>query len=224
MSGNMYQWIDLKHSYLEGECPHRCAYCYVPSQRWVADKHTGSLRFNESRLNHRFPTRKSKVIFVEHMSDLFAANVPDEWIDRVVAHTKQYPSNTYVFQSKNPARFHTVSHYPANVLFGCTIESNRYYPEISKAPPPIDRAIAMAALKGRRFVTIEPILDLDIGVMIDWLLTIQPDTVYIGADSKNHHLPEPSGVKVLTLIAELRANHIETVEKSNLDRITGGKR
>lgn len=41
-------------------------------------------------------------------------------------------------------------------------------------------------------VSIEPILDFDLNVMIEWIKQLQPKFVSIGADSKRHNLPEPS--------------------------------
>jgi hypothetical protein len=71
----------------------------------------------------------------------------------------------------------------------------------------------------KKFVTIEPILDFDIDVLLDWIIHIDPEFVNIGADSKGHGLPEPSIEKVMQFIEELTGCGIEVREKHNLERL-----
>ena len=78
----------------------------------------------------------------------------------------------------------------------------------------------MTALQGRKFVTIEPILDFDLDVMLDWITVIDAEAVYIGADSKRHHLPEPTPVKIGQLICGLKARGLVVVQKDDLYRLT----
>jgi hypothetical protein len=77
----------------------------------------------------------------------------------------------------------------------------------------------MKELHGRKFVTIEPIMDFDVDILTQWVDDIKPEFVNIGADSKNHNLPEPSWDKVDELIGNLKTLGIEIREKSNLDRL-----
>jgi len=109
--------------------------------------------------------------------------------------------------------------FPANPILGCTIETNREFVGISKAPKPIERARAMAAIKGRKFITIEPVLDFDVDILWNWIANISPEFVNIGADSKGHGLPEPPWAKVESLIAFLQTYGIEVREKRNLERL-----
>ena len=44
-------------------------------------------------------------IFVCSMSDLFGAWVPDEWIERIFDACQRAPQHTYLFLTKNPARY-----------------------------------------------------------------------------------------------------------------------
>ncbi len=69
-------------------------------------------------------------------------------------------------------------------------------------------------------VTIEPIMNFDLDIMIKWLKDIKPKWVNIGADSKGHNLPEPSKEKVESLIKELK-KFTEVKIKPNLKRIIG---
>jgi hypothetical protein len=58
----------------------------------------------------------------------------------------------------------------------------------------------------RTYITIEPIMDFDMGEMLSWIDKIQPEFVYIGynsRDSAKKHLPEPSLAKTEALISVL---------------------
>ena len=72
-------------------------------------------------------------------------------------------------------------------------------------------------------VSIEPVIDFDLKVFVEWIKEINPGFVAIGADSQGHNLPEPSPEKLRSFIQELiKITHV--VEKSNLARLKGGKR
>jgi len=43
-----------------------------------------------------------------------------------------------------------------------------------------------------KMVTIEPVIDFDIDVMLDWMKNIKPLMIWLGYDSRNNNLPEPS--------------------------------
>jgi hypothetical protein len=162
-----------------------------------------------------------KTIFIENCNDLFAENVPQEFIYRVLRHCKEYPMNIYVFQTKNPERAFYVGklRWPDNSIIGCTIETNRITDEMSNAPIPDDRASWMYKIQGRKFITIEPIMDFDVDVLSSWIDRIRPEFVNIGADSKGHGLPEPPMEKVYALIEKIKASGIEIREKHNLERL-----
>ena len=88
---------------------------------------------------------------------------------------------------------------------------------ISYAPSPYQRYFYMR-LVPRRMVSIEPIMDFDLDVMVRWIKDIHPKFVSIGADSKGHNLPEPPAWKVERLIEELK-KFTEVKVKENLNRI-----
>ena len=52
--------------------------------------------------------------------------------------------------------------------------------------------ISIVVNHDKKMVTIEPILDFDLDVMVKWVKEINPVVVWLGFDSKNNHLPEPS--------------------------------
>ena len=94
---------------------------------------------------------------------------------------------------------------PSNVIVGTTIETNRDTQKISKAPPPFNRYIDLNALSCRNAVTIEPIMNFDFEVMLDWLWALNPEIVWIGYNNypKSVHLEEPTLEKTNNLIDEL---------------------
>jgi len=213
--GNMYDWVDFTHCHLGGQCPHECSYCYVKSFPFRPAKYQGELRLIEKELAVNYGSGKK--IFVENCNDIMTA--PEEIIERIIHHCLSWPDNLYVFQSKNPSRFRDMERlFPENSLFGTTIESNRHYPEISKAPSPVARMNAIWKLQKRKFITIEPILDFDMDPLLGWLKYSGAEFINIGADSKKHNLPEPPPEKIKELISEL-SKFTEVRVKDNLKRI-----
>lgn len=214
--GNMYSWITHTHSHLRGECSHQCSYCYTRYGR-AAAYYTGPLRLSEKELSVNYGS--GKIIFIEHMNDLFAENIFTSWILLVLSHARKYPLNTYVWQTKNPSRYRDFTgDIPGESILGTTIETNRKILN-SHAPHPSFRMEEMAKLNARKFVTIEPIMDFDLEILLDFIKRINPEFVNIGADSKGNNLPEPSFDKVISLLCGLKDLGIEVHQKTNLDRL-----
>jgi len=221
--GNMYPWVTHTHAELGGECEHKCKYCYVDNPRWGrAPRYCGRVRLIEAETKTRLGS--GRVIFKEHMNDLFAASVPADIVQMVLVHCQVWPENTYVFQSKNPDRFQFFNFPDSPLIFGTTIETNRDISEsVSVAPRPFDRMIAMSSKNMHnvdKFVTIEPVMDFDVDILASWIDRIRPRFLNLGADSKNHNLPEPPVDKVYALVEKLNEYGIELREKHNLSRLT----
>jgi DNA repair photolyase len=131
----------------------------------------------------------------------------------------------FFIQTKNPKFLYEYgNHYflPSYLMkIGITLETNKdsLYKsfKISKAPLPSERKEYF--LKGRgieKLVTIEPILEFDMEVMVSWIKQIDPIAVYIGYDTKNCGLPEPPLSKTKELIQRL--NEFTTVRPKLLRR------
>ena len=125
--GQMYQWATHCHSHIGGKCPHSCSYCFVQKmgERFpvVKLRYQGEPKLSEKELQVKYGT--GKVIFIEHMNDICAPGIKDEWIEQIINHCRKY-DNAYIFQTKNPGRlfnFHKI--LPYNSIVGTTIESNR---------------------------------------------------------------------------------------------------
>lgn len=223
-TGNMYPWVTHTKSFLRGKCPHACSYCYVQAMASrfpnLRLRYSGDVTLDCNELQENLG--RNRTIFVEHMSDLFAREVPSEWISMVLRICSTY-QNRYVFQTKNPARFSDfLAHMFPGTILGTTIETNRNYASImGNAPFPRGRYSSMLRLPRlfRICVTIEPILDFDLEVLSKWLIRLRPDFVNIGADSKGRGLPEPSPDKIRDLLETLTSAGIRIERKTNLDRL-----
>ena len=214
--GNMYPWVTHTWNPIKGRCPHECAYCYM-KRYWDRLKEP---HLDEKSLKDNLG--EGNIIFVGSSIDMWADEIPDEWILRVLQHCLKYP-NTYLFQSKNPRRFlHFISEYedfiPRNVIWGTTIETNRDLQSISKAPSPYQRYSMMIWIKRKTMISIEPIMDFDLNTMVEWIYSIRPLFVSIGADSKGNNLPEPPSYKIKALIDKLE-KITEVRIKKNLGRL-----
>ena len=217
--GNMYDWVTHMHSHLAGECLHKCNYCYVQRNPFgVSARYKGQPCLIKYELNTDYG--KGNTIFIEHMNDMFAEGIFKEWIRSILSHCSSFPSNTYIFQTKNPKRaFKFLDYFPPVFIIGTTIESNRPY-EDSAAPAPIERYEGIRKFKQfKTFVTLEPIMDFDVDILFGWLCDIRPDFINIGADSKKCSLPEPLPYKVKDLINKLRQVNINIKKKVNLERL-----
>lgn len=215
--GNMYPWVTHTWNPICGYCEHDCSYCFMKSSPWDV----GELRLNKKALKDNLG--QGNTIFVGSSTDMFAENVPESWIDLVLDACCRYQENIYVFQSKNPLRFINFEYqYPKYTQLGTTIESNRDY-NVSKAPSVLCRKRVMQCLRSTDFpvfITIEPILDFDVDVLSKWIKEIYPLFINIGADSKNHNLPEPIKEKILQLLESLSSyTSIKIQQKENLKRI-----
>lgn len=221
--GNMYGWVTHTHSHLRGRCPHGCSYCYVQAheRRWHSGAFAGPLRLEEKELRVNYGA--GRTIFVEHQNDLFAEAVPSEWINAILDHCAAYPRNSYVLQTKNPGRIiRRQPQLPPPYMLGVTVETNRYCPEIMGQSPPPQERLTVCRKMCVDFITIEPIMAFDLKAFVSLIRDCNPRWVNIGADSKGHHLPEPTAAEVAALVARLDALGIEVREKRNLGRLMEG--
>ena len=210
----MYPWVDYTLT-IYRRCDHNCIYCYRKAIQ-------GYEKWSEvAKQDFKLDLSNKGTIFVASTGDLFGDWVDADIIHRVLQLCRKYPSTTYLFQSKNPGRFiEFMNYFPMHTIFGTTIESNQITIPMH-APIPVDRRNAMLRLdQYDKMISIEPIMDFDLPVMVDWMRQIKPKFVSIGADSKGHNLPEPSGKKVRKLIAALGMQGIEVKIKNNLKRLS----
>lgn len=224
--GNMYPFVSHTFSPMSGGCIHRCKYCYMQHRNPLWFEQPLKLRESDFKIN----LGSGRFIFVESAGDMFADNVPKEWIKRILEYCSGF-DNKYLFQSKNPKRFREfLTSFPPKTVLGITVETNYPVRTISQAPDPHCRiehlyhARTVLHPHVETMVSIEPIMDFDLTTFLHDLYILMPDFVAVGADSKGHKLPEPSPEKVKALIEELK-KFTEVKIKDNLARIlkTEGK-
>ncbi len=223
-------------------CSFSCIYCSFKRLIMMNKKCPDCAEFKphfhpEALLKSPPKTKDNEFITLGLSSDISFMENAHFW--RVLEYCRTWGDRTFLIQSKNPEYFlrfqndcmKTVAkNIPRNVILGTTIESNlgaweykemqiHYNTDISKAPLPIDRYKAMLKLDCRKAITIEPILNLDIETMVNWLNEIGPEFVYIGYANDNHDgkrlkLPEPTRGKTQVLIDELLTAGVDVREKT----------
>jgi DNA repair photolyase len=213
-TGNMYYFITHTWNTIKGECPHNCSYCYM--HRWGKQQ---PIHFDDKEL--RTNLGKDNFIFIGSSCDMFAEDIPEEWILSTFEKCANNQDNKYFFQSKNPRRMIQMLKNASFDFCVCTtIETNRTYPEIMNNSPSIsERMLAFSANDNiEKYVTIEPVMDFDLPELVEIIKSCNPIQVNIGADSGHNNLPEPSKEKVLSLIDELNKFTV-VANKHNLGRI-----
>lgn len=226
-SGNMYPWA-YTINFLAGECKHGCGYCYVANkvapwlQRMGNSKYYGEPRLIEKEFATNLVVPDGYVVFVQSCGDLFGSWIPDLWILRILEHLRKYPQTTFLLQTKNPERYFDFD-IPQNCILGTTIETNRNY-NLTKAPSPRERFLAMKKMPIEReiMVSIEPIMDFDLPILLSWMGVLRPKFVSVGADSGENKLLEPSASKLFQLLWQLDIV-AEVRRKKNLSRILENK-
>lgn len=236
MSGNMYDDV-VTWNPLAGECIHKCSYCYMETmrKRYNNPKWCGEPRIDEKALDNFNPKRGSTV-FVQSINDLFADNVPNEMIARIIEKANKIREKRdvrFLFQSRNTPRMAQWSascfrkngpYFPNDSLVGTTIETDNA--ELAAGPvDPFCRAryLSWVYPTYERFITIEPIMKFNLVEFMKLIREAHPNRVHIGAESKGGTTyPEPTAEEVLALIRELEARGIQVIQKSNLARLLKG--
>jgi DNA repair photolyase len=216
-TGNMYPFVTHTWNPVRGECPYCCIYCYT--SRWGK---LPPLHLDEKVLNENL--RENNYIFICSGCDLFNPIIPDEWISKVILHTKKY-NNTYLLHTKNPERaLLWEQNITDNHILCVTIETHFecLYRDwsMSRAPQISKRIQALKKWNHRKMITIEPILKFDPS-FAEKLLLCKPEQVNIGANSGKLRLPEPNAQEIESLIYKLECN-TKVVLKKNLKRIYPG--
>jgi DNA repair photolyase len=162
---------------------------------------------------------EAKVLFVGSSIDMFAKDIPDEWITKILDHCASFNEDkpegghiVFLLQSKDPARILQFAHHPImdHAIVATTLETNRYDSNIMGNSPKItDRALAMEQMADMgiyTMVTAEPLMDFDLDEFVDIIRRCNPRRVNIGKNSaKDYRVPEPNPKKVQDLVTSLRA-------------------
>jgi len=203
-------------------CDYFCTYCNA--RQLALTRLQNSPRYQdgfkphlvESELSRRF--KPGEFIFVGYMGDISFASRDEAYC--ILSIIRKFPQTDFLLCSKNPACFFDWDlNIPPNVFPGTTIETN-WDLGLSKSPAPLHRYKAMRALgHQKKFISIEPICDFDLGEMLTWMEEIKPEIVEVGADNYHNNLPEPKWYKVKSLLHGLRNFCPTVIEKSGLHRL-----
>ena len=177
-------------------CAHDCVYCgfkrtlrfqkCIKCQNFEPHAHLEVLK-------KRPPvTKEGEFLTMGLTGDICFAS--KEEMEAAIAYCEKWSDRTFLFQTKNP-RVYLQHKFPDNVILDVTIESDIDYP-VTLAPSvrlrhDIMTSSSIQSKNNKIWITVEPIMGFS-GYFPSWLEEIHPEVVYIGYDSKNHTLTEPS--------------------------------
>jgi len=189
-------------------CNFHCIYCKDSFQRQAKrqkslcmDCYNYKPHFHPERLKQYLP--KNKLIFACGNGEIAFAK--REWLLQILQEIEKRKDHTFLLQTKKPSCLFEYS-IPSNCIVGTTIETNRDTDGISKAPNTTIRYVSLKYLNCRKFVTIEPIMDFDEDVLVDWIKALKAEIVWVGYNNhtKNVVLDEPCLEKTNLLIDRLK--------------------
>lgn len=213
-------------------CLHDCSYCYMKSM----SKRTGKDMMKPVFRNGENGTKNylkdnlgsGRKIFVCSSGDMWGEWVEWEDIAGVLEKCGAH-ENTYMFLTKNPARYlrWTYRLCGLNCVLGVTIESDIATRGVGIVPDVLTRLERLRTVRVMYpsdqaiMVSIEPVKKFTVG-FAERLREVTPDIVYVGVDSGNNGLPEPTADELQGLIDELRT-FTDVRLKAGIERILGGK-
>lgn len=182
MATSSIEWTELTWNPVTGctKVSPGCKYCYaeVMSRRLKAmgvDKYKEGFKkvvTHPDTLTTPFTWKKSKVVFVNSMSDLFHPDVPKDFIKSVFAVMNQTPQHIYQVLTKRSERLLEIANelnWTSNIWMGVSVENQDYTYRID------DLSSTPAKTK---FLSIEPLIG-----PINSLNLNQIDWVIVGGES-----------------------------------------
>ena len=165
MQKSKIEWCEFTSNPVRGKCLHACPYCYAERIRQRFGQ-PAELSWHADELAQIEKRKKPAVIFMGSMHDLFGEWVPKSWIDWTLDTAKNCPQHTFLFLTKNPARY-TEFEFTPNCWIGYTDDGTSDLRN-------------WAIFKGRknRFVSFEPLIGDCISLNLDMV-----DGVIIGAQT-----------------------------------------
>ncbi|MEJ7691563.1 phage Gp37/Gp68 family protein [Daejeonella sp.] len=176
MAQSNIEWTELTWNPVTGctKVSPGCKHCYAEtmSRRLKAmgvPKYADgfNIRTHSDSLTIPFTWRKSKLVFVNSMSDLFHPDVPTDFIKAVFSVMNNTPQHTYQVLTKRSERLLELSehlHWTANIWMGVSVENEDYTFRINQL------ALTNAHTK---FLSIEPLIgpiqQLNLN-SIDWVI------------------------------------------------------
>jgi len=226
----MYSFVsDKRPNPIGGKC-YECMFCYIHGKRGMKSrfpnmkkKYSGEFKIYPKVLNMNFNNVIKPMFFCDCI-DWLHENMNTSILNRMLRWFKQHPNVTFLSLTRNPEAYHEIMYLlPINFIFGITIESNRDYYGLSKAPLQsvrIKQALQLRdhlnelEMTNKIFISAEPIMPFDLIPFIDIILAIDPDFgVAIGYDNHKHKLDEPTLKETLALRNNLIIKGITVYDK-----------
>jgi len=188
-------------------CEFDCVYCWAEkmAKRLQGNDVKGYENgFEPSWCPSRMEVPDADIVWIGSMGDL--AFQPLENIHQIIEEMiEPNPDTTFFLETKLPSRYKAFIHkLPENVILSTTIESNEQPNWVSEAPGPRARYDNFSNIQWpKKHISIEPIMKFDMGTMVRWIHSIQPDIVSVGYDNYGCDLPEPSKDKTKELVEKL---------------------
>ena len=161
MAQSNIEWTELTWNPVTGcnKISPGCKFCYAEtmSKRLKAmgvEKYKDGfdIRIHPDTLNVPFTWKKSKVVFVNSMSDLFHPNVPIDFIKAVFAVMNNTPQHIYQVLTKRSERLLEISkefNWTPNIWMGVSVESEEFTYRINE----------LSKIKAKtKFLSIEPLI------------------------------------------------------------------
>lgn len=176
MSNTKIEWTDQTWNPVTGcsKISAGCKHCYaermacrLKAMRSQNYKNGFEVTCHDHLLSTPLKWKKSKMIFVNSMSDIFHENVPLDFIKKIFQTMNQASVHTFQVLTKRSSRLNTTNqevNWSNNIWMGVTVESSKYKYRIDNLRK------SDAKIK---FLSIEPLLD-DLGEInlkgIDWVI------------------------------------------------------
>jgi len=164
MNKSKIEWCDYTWNPITG-CHFGCNYCYAEK---IALRFTGHFKyeFHPNRLLTPLTKKKSSIVFVGSMADVFGNWVPDEIIQVILEVARFASHHTFLFLTKNPKRFKEF-YFSENCWIGFSACNQEDYNKRFKD--------SLGGVGPRnRFVSLEPIQEKIIfGNKVDWVIVGQ---------------------------------------------------
>lgn len=161
MAESSIEWTELTWNPVTGckKISPGCKFCYaeVMSRRLKAmgiNKYRNGFQItiHPEALNIPFTWKKSRMVFVNSMSDLFHEEVPSEFIQAVFLVMNKTPQHTYQILTKRPDRLLTIAEklkWTSNIWMGVSVESEKY----------INRVLELSQTPAKvKFLSVEPLI------------------------------------------------------------------
>ena len=235
MQKSKIEWCDYTFNPVTG-CLHGCPYCYARKiahrfgqeenekgkihsiqKRWPNNFDDYPFGFDPTfyyyRLDEPQGKKKPQNVFVCSMADLFGSWIPDHWIQQVFEACEKAPQHRYLFLTKNPKGiWRNGVPILKRAWYGITVTRQNEL-----------LCITDLELIGRRFISIEPILEpIDLRVCISRSVPPFTDWVIVGSETgtrKDKVIPKREWVE--NIVNECRKQNVPVFMKNNLKEIWG---